>query len=160
MLLFFPFFSVLNKLSNFSSPHLLLFPQMHTNTSTQRYTCSKKKKKNTEKNKHTHTQTNPNGQTTKRRIGAYQNNRCLWIGTREILVRSDLVGSNRCLWIGAREIGVCGSMLARVLPDRSYGSMLVTERENWSVFRNGYRDGYRERATNQKKWVEREKECT
>ena len=56
---FFSLFSVLNKHSNFSSPHLLLFPQMHTNTntntpthkhihtknSTQRYTCSKKKKK-------------------------------------------------------------------------------------------------------------------
>ena len=26
------------------------------------------------------------------------------------------------------------------------------------MFRNGYRDGYRERATNQKKWVERERE--
>ena len=54
---FFSLFSVLNKHSNFSSPHLLFFPQMHTNTntpthkhihtknSTQRYTCSKKKKK-------------------------------------------------------------------------------------------------------------------
>ena len=28
------------------------------------------------------------------------------------------------------------------------------------MFRNGYRDGYRERATNQEKWVERERECT
>ena len=25
------------------------------------------------------------------------------------------------------------------------------------MFKNGYRDGYRERATNQKKWVERER---
>ena len=33
--------------------------------------------------------------------------RCLWIGAREILVRSDLVGSNRCLWIGVREIDAC-----------------------------------------------------
>ena len=67
---FFSLFSVLNKLnklSNFSSPHLLLFPQMHTNTpthkhihtekSTQRYTCSKKKKK-----KNRNTQTHPHKQ--------------------------------------------------------------------------------------------------
>ena len=31
----------------------------------------------------------------------------LWVGAREISVKSDLVGSNRCLWIGAREIGAC-----------------------------------------------------
>ena len=49
------------------------------------------------------------------------------IRVREISVRSDLVGSNRCLWIRAREIGACGSMLDRVLHDRSCGSMLVTE---------------------------------
>ena len=41
--------------------------------------------------------------------------------SREISVRSDLVGSNRCLWIRAREIGACGSMLDRVLPNQSCG---------------------------------------
>ena len=118
---------MLNKLSNFSSLHLLLFPQMHTNTSThkhihtdkltQRYTCSKKKKKNTEIHKHTHTQTNPNGQTTKRQIGAYRNDRCLTgtIGARgSCLIRA--YGYRSCL-IGAREIsnliGDCGLELGR-----------------------------------------------
>ena len=46
----------------------------------------------------------------------------MWIRAREISVRSDW-----CLWIRAREIGACGSMLDRVFPDRSCGSMLVTE---------------------------------
>ena len=31
------------------------------------------------------------------------------------------------MWIRAREIGACGSMLDRVFPDPSCGSMLVTE---------------------------------
>ena len=48
------------------------------------------------------------------------------------------------LWIEAVDRCSCGSELSC---DRSYGSKLVTERE---------RDGYREKATNQKKWVERE----
>ena len=136
-LLFFSLFSVLNKLSNFSSPHLLLFPQMHTNTptnkhihidkSTQRYTCSKKKKKNTNTQTHPHTNkpTRTNNKETNwcliGTIGAWleqlelvgmglawselgRSGRCLWIGAREISVKSDMVRSNRCLWIGAREI--------------------------------------------------------
>ena len=45
----------------------------------------------------------------------------------EISVKFDLVGFDWCLWIGVREIGACGLMLNRVLPDRSCGSMLVTE---------------------------------
>ena len=62
---FFSLFSGLNKLNNFSSPRLLLFPQMHTNTPThkhihtdksiQRYTCSKKKKKKRDTQTHPHT---------------------------------------------------------------------------------------------------------
>ena len=49
--LFFSLFSVHNKLSDFSSPHLL-FPQIHTNTSTQT-------------NQHKYTQTNPHRQTNR-----------------------------------------------------------------------------------------------
>ena len=57
---FFSLFSVLNKLSNFSSPHLLLFPQMHTNTPTHKHIHTeinllKKKKKNTDTQTHPHT---------------------------------------------------------------------------------------------------------
>ena len=59
-------------------------------------------------------------------IGARGYGSCL-IGAREISVRFDLVGSNRCLWIRAREISACGLMLDRVLPDRSCGSVLMTE---------------------------------
>ena len=42
---FFSLFSVLNKLSNFSSPHLLLFPQMHTNTPTHKQTHTDKQQR-------------------------------------------------------------------------------------------------------------------
>ena len=45
----------------------------------------------------------------------------------EISVKFDLVGFDWCLWIEVREIGAYGSMLDRVLPDRSCGSVLVTE---------------------------------
>ena len=74
---------------------------MHTNTSTQtnqRYTCSKKKiKKHRDTQTHTHTQTNPNGQTTKRQINAYRNDRCL-TGT---------IGAHGSCLIGARGYGSC-----------------------------------------------------
>ena len=72
-----------------------------------------KKKKKREIHKHTYTQTNPNGQTTKRQIGAYQNDQCLTgtIGARGTrLIRAHGYGS--CL-IGAREIDACGSELGR-----------------------------------------------
>ena len=94
MLLFFPFFSVLNKLSNFSSPHLLLFPQMHTNTSTQRYTCSKKKKKTL---KYTNTPTHKQTQMDKQ-----QRDRSVLIGT----------------------IGACGSELGRSWSDLIWSDLI------------------------------------
>ena len=56
---FFSLFSVLNKLNNFFSPHLLLFPQMHTNTPTQknqhRDTLAQKNKNKIEIHKQTQT---------------------------------------------------------------------------------------------------------
>ena len=96
---FFSLFSVLNKLSNFSSSHLLLFPQMHTNTlthkhihtekSTQRYTCSKKKKK-----KNRDTQTHPHKQTHTHK---QQRDRSVLIGT--IGIWSVLDWNDRSSWV-------------------------------------------------------------
>ena len=74
--------------------------------------------------------------------------------------RSDLI------WLDL--IDACGSepgrsMLDRVLLDQSFGSVLVKEmvwirpRGRVDVFRNGYLDGHGEIATNQGKWVERER---
>ena len=82
---------------------------MHTNTFTQtnqhRDTLAPKKKKNTEIHKHTYTQTNLNGQTTKRQIDAYRNDRCLTgtIGARG----SHLIGARGSRLIGARGYGSC-----------------------------------------------------
>ena len=130
---------MLNKLSNFFSPYLLLFPQMHTNTpthkhihtekSTQRYTCSKKKKTQIHKQTHTDKQqrdrlvldrndwylTGTIGARGSCLIEARGYGSCL-IGAREI---SDLIGafgfelgrSGRCLWIGAREISVRSDLI-------------------------------------------------
>ena len=96
----------------------------------------------------------------------------MWIRAREISVRSDLVRSDWCLWIRAREIDACGSMLDQVFPDRSCGSMLVTEMV-WIRLRGrvnlcsemGIKIGRemgiereRERTTNQKK-MGRERAC-
>ena len=117
---FFSLFSGLNKLNNFSSPRLLLFPQMHTNTPThkhihidksiQRHACSKKKKKKKKEiHKHTHTQTNLNG--TKRQIGAYRNNRCL----------TGMIGAHGSCLIRARR--------SRLIEARGYGSCLIGARE-------------------------------
>ena len=116
---FFSLFSVLNKHSNFSSPHLLLFPQMHTNTntpthkhihtknSTQRYTCSKKKKK----------KRSELGASRSRLIGARGYGSCL-IGARQI----GACGSE--LWIGAVMDRSCGSELWIGACDRSCGTEL------------------------------------
>ena len=99
---------MLNKLSNFSSPHLLLFPQVHTNTntpthkhihtkkSTQRYTCSKKKKieihKHTHTNKPKHTNNKETDQCLTGTIRAYG---------------SCLIRANGSRLIGARGYGSC-----------------------------------------------------
>ena len=141
---FFSLFSVLNKLnklSNFSFPHLLLFPQMHTNTpthkhihtekSTQRYTCSKKKRKkeihkHTHTNKPKHTNNKDTDQCLSKRsvfdrclIGTIRaHGSCLIEASGSRLIRARGYGS--CL-IGARQIDACGSE-----PDRSCGSVLVT----------------------------------
>ena len=92
---FFSLFSVHNDLNSSSS-----FPQMHTKTSSQknqhRDILAKKKKTQTEK------QTNPNGKTKKRQIGAYRNDRSLWVS----LGRSSWVSLDRSSWVW-------------VLPDRS-----------------------------------------
>ena len=78
--LFFSLFSVHNKLSNFSSPHLL-FPQMHTATSTQI-------------NQYRDTQTHPHTNKPTR--------------TNQQRDRSVLDWNDRCL---TKTIGACGSCL-------------------------------------------------
>ena len=138
---------MLNKLSNLSSPHLLLFPQMHTNTntpthkhihtekSTQRYTCSKKKKLEIHKHTHTNKPKHTNNKDTDRclskrsvfdqcltgTIGAHGS--CLIEASGSRLIGACGYGS--CL-IGARQIDACGSE-----PDRSCGSVLVTGVVDW-----------------------------
>ena len=131
--LFFSLFSVHNKLSNFSSPHLL-FPQMHTNTSThkhihidkstQRYTCSKKHTHtHTHTHRYTNTPTHKQTHTNKQQRDRLVLDRCLTgtIGAR---------GYGSCL-IESREIsdliGACGSELgSSVLMDRCLiGSYLI-----------------------------------
>ena len=89
---FFSLFSRLNKLSNFSSPHLLLFSQMHTNTSTQtnqhKDTLAKKKKKNTHTQRYTNTPIHKQTQT-----GKQQRDRSVLIKTINArLEQSELVG--------------------------------------------------------------------
>ena len=117
---FFSLFSVHNDLNSSSS-----FPQMHTKTSSQknqhRDILAKKKKTQTEK------QTNPNGKTKKRQIGAYRNDRSLWVS----LGRSSWVSLGRSSWawvlIGARSYGSgsCGLVLLWIdACDRSCGSMI------------------------------------
>ena len=59
--IFFSLFSMHNKLSDFSSPHLL-FPQIHTNTPTHKHIHIDK---STQIYTNTHTQTNPHGQTNR-----------------------------------------------------------------------------------------------
>ena len=74
----------------------------------------KKKKKHREIHKHTHTQTNPNEQTTKRQIGAYQNDRCLigTIGARgSCLIRARVSCLIGACGYGSCLIGACGSEL-------------------------------------------------
>ena len=144
---FFSLFSVLNKLSNFSSPHLLLFPQMHTNTpthkhihtekSTQRYTCSKKKKKKRYTNKPKYTN---NKETDRCLLERLVFDRCLTgtigahgscligaSGSRLIGVSGSWLiearGYGSCL-IGAMQIGACGSELWINASDQSCGSEL------------------------------------
>ena len=105
---------------------------MHTKTSSQknqhRDILAKKKKTQTEK------QTNPNGKTKKRQIGAYRNDRSLWVS----LGRSSWVSLGRSSWawvlIGARSYGSVqlwiGAAMDRCLwlelwiGDRSCGSVL------------------------------------
>ena len=80
------------------------FPQMHTNTSSQKnqhrdILAKKKKKTQTEK------QTNPNGKTKKRQIGAYRNDRSSWVSLGRsswvwVLIGARSYGSVQ-LWIGA-----------------------------------------------------------
>ena len=109
-LLFFSLFFGLNKLSN--SPLLIFFfflrctqtqTHPHTNTSIQtnqhRDTLAKKK---TQRYTNTHTQTDPNGQTTKRQIGAYRNDQSSWV----LLDRSSWDSPDQSSWVW-------------VLPDRS-----------------------------------------
>ena len=89
--LFCSLFSVHNKLSDFSSSHLL-FPQMHTNTPAHKHTHTDKSTQryiNTSTHKQTHTD-----KPIKRQIGAWSersvldwNNQCLW------------VLFDRCLWV-------------------------------------------------------------
>ena len=67
-------------------------------------------------------------------IGAFgfelgRSGRCLWIGAREISIRSDLVGSDRCLWIGAREIGI--EMIQKIDSEREIGIEMIGARELW-----------------------------
>ena len=101
------------------------FPQMHTKTSSQknqhRDILAKKKKTQTEK------QTNPNGKTKKRQIGAYRNDRSLWVS----LGRSSWVSLGRSSWawvlIGARSYGSvsCGLVLLWIdACDWSCGSVI------------------------------------
>ena len=110
---FFSLFSRLNKLSNFSSPHLLLFSQMHTNTSTQtnqhKDTLAKNKIK-----KHGDTQIHPHTNKPKRKNNK-ETNRCLseWLmldwndrSSWVFLDRSSWVSPDRSSWVW-------------VLPDRS-----------------------------------------
>ena len=59
--IFFSLFSMHNKLSDFSSPHLL-FPQIHTNTATHKHIHIDK---STQIYTNTHTQTNPHRQTNR-----------------------------------------------------------------------------------------------
>ena len=135
---FFSLFSVLNKHSNFSSPHLLLFPQMHTNTntlthkhihtknSTQRYTCSKKKKKKKDRSSELV------GLAWSELVGMD----LAWseLGRSVLVDRS--CGSVQ-LWIGAVMDRSCGSELwigasdreGERWVDRCFWSELVTERE-------------------------------
>ena len=125
---FFSLFSVLNKHSNFSSPHLLLFPQMHTNTntpthkhihtknSTQRYTCSKKKKKKDRSSELV-------GLAWSELVGMD----LAWseLGRSVLVDRS--CGSVQ-LWIGVVDRS-CGSVLVTEAVERSCGSEFLTERE-------------------------------
>ena len=98
---FFSLFSVLNKLnklSNFSSPHPFLFPQMHTNTPTHKHIHTDK---STQKYTNTPTQTNQR----RDRSVLDRNDRCLW--------------NDRCLTgmigaCGSYLIGACGSCLIGV----------------------------------------------
>ena len=128
-LLFFSLFSVLNKLSNFSSPHLLLFPQIHTQThphrqiNTEIHLLKKKKKK-----KHRDTQTHPHTNKPKR-TNNKETDRCL----SELmgLAWSELVGMGHA-WseLGRSRIWlvlVDRSLWVWVLPDWSYGSVLMTK---------------------------------
>ena len=119
---------MLNKLNNFSSPHLLLFPQMHTNTLTnkhihaekskQRYTCSKKKKKKKHKDTQTHPHTNKPIRTNNK-----ETDRCF---SKRSMLDLYLTGTIRacgsCL-IGARGYGSC------LIGARGYGSCLIEAME-------------------------------
>ena len=51
----------------------------------------------------------------------------LWVGAREISVKSDLVGSNRCLWIGAREISI--EVIQKIDSERKIGIEMIGARE-------------------------------
>ena len=101
-LLFFFFFFVLNKLSTFSSPHLFLFSQMHTNTSTQTnqqkdtLAQKKKKKKHRYTNAPTHKQIHMDKQQRDKLV-LDRNDWCL-IGT---------IGAHGSCLIGARRYGSC-----------------------------------------------------
>ena len=91
----------MNSTSDFSSPHLL-FPQIHTNTPTQR-------------NQHKDIQIHPHGQTNTKREREREREREIGVG----------VGH---LWIGGSvlmaKIRVCGSM---EMGFDAYGSVLAVE---------------------------------
>ena len=115
-LLFFSLFFGLNKLSNFSFPHLLLFLQMHTNTPThkhihtdksiQRYACLKKNNNKKKKKKQIDTQTHPHINKPKQ-TNNKETDRCL-------SERSVLDWNDRSSW---------------VLPDQS--SWVSLDRSSW-----------------------------
>ena len=130
--------------TNSVTSHLLIFffflrcrqthPNINTSTQTNQHKdtlAPKKKKTHRYTNTHTHAQTNPHRQTTKRQIGA-------WLERSELmgLAWSELVGMglawselgrSRSDLIGAYGSELGRSMLDRVLPDWSCGSVLVTE---------------------------------
>ena len=127
---FFSLFFVLNKLSNFSSPHLLLFPQMHTNTPTHKHIhteihlLKKKKKKHRYTNTPTHKQTHTDKQQRDRSVLDW-NDQSSWV----LLDRSSWVWvlPNQSL-IGAGEISnlidACGSNLGRSRSDLIWSNLI------------------------------------
>ena len=161
--LFFSLFSVHNELSNFSSPHFLV-PHMHTNTPTRKHIHTDKL---TQRYTNTPTHKQINKETDWCLIGA--------CGTIDAwLERSVLMGLAWSVLVGLawlKLVRLAWSVLDRVWSelvglawlelgrfDRE--SVDYTKRENCSVFKNGYRDRYRESNKLEKMGREREREST